>query len=108
MTTISSGGYLTMQSPAGAKRAANASTSQASTSVAAPSARDEFLDYMKLTPAQRMEQAILEEMGLTKEDLESMPPEQRKAIEETIRERIKAKMEEAGDRSKGKIADLTV
>jgi hypothetical protein len=101
--SISAAGILTMQPPTGTK-----SAPAASTPLAAPSAKDKFLDYMKLTPAQRMEQSILEEMGITKEQLESMPPEQRKAVEEIIREKIKEKMKAEGNSDKGMIADVTV
>lgn len=102
--TVSAAGAIMMQPTTGTK----SSAASAGSSLAAPSAKDKFLDYMKMTPAERMEAAILEEMGLTKEDLEAMPPEQRKAIEDTIRERIKEKMKAAGGDQKGMIADVTV
>ncbi|GGE51936.1 hypothetical protein GCM10007276_31270 [Agaricicola taiwanensis] len=45
-----------------------------------PSAKEEFLDYARMTPAERMRDAILKELGLTEEDLEGMEPEARKAM----------------------------
>ena len=53
---------------------------------------DDFLAYMKKTPEQRLREQILKAMDLTEEDLEGMPPEQRKAIEEKIAEIIKEKL----------------
>ncbi|HEU0070388.1 MAG TPA: hypothetical protein VFS04_03750 [Alphaproteobacteria bacterium] len=100
--TVSAAGGIMMQSY-GAKGAGQSAES----SLAAPTAKDKFLDYMKMTPAERMAAAILEEMGISKEDLEAMPPEQRKAIEDTIRERIKEKMKAEG-MEKGRLADVTV
>lgn len=53
---------------------------------------EEFLAYMQKTPEERLRENILKSMGLTEEDLEGMPPEQRKAIEDKIREIIKEKL----------------
>lgn len=52
-----------------------------------------FHAYMSKTPEQRMREAILKEMGLTEEDLKAMPPEKRKAVEATITEKIRDRME---------------
>lgn len=64
-------------------------------------ALQEFKAYMAKTPAERMRDSILKEMGLTKEDIEAMPPEKQKAIEEEIAERMrdKAQMQAQADRS---------
>jgi hypothetical protein len=61
------------------------------------SATSEFKDYMSKTPEQRMRDAILEEMGLTQEEVDKMPPEKQKAIGEEIAQRMqdKAQMAEA-------------
>jgi hypothetical protein len=68
----------------------------------------DFLDYAKKTPAERMRDAILKSMGLTEEDLKSMSPEKRKAVEETIRQKIKQAAEEAAKKGKtGLVADVT-
>lgn len=68
----------------------------------------DFLAYANETPAQRMREAILKSMGLSEEDLKSMSPEKRKAVEETIQQRIKQAMEEAAAKGKkGIVADVT-
>jgi hypothetical protein len=68
----------------------------------------DFLDYAKKTPAERMRDAILKSMGLTEEDLKAMSPEKRKAVEETIRQKIKQAAEEAAKKGKtGLVADVT-
>lgn len=58
------------------------------------SATDEFKDYMSKTPEQRMRDAILEEMGLTQEEIDNMPPQKQQAIGQEIAQRMedKAKM----------------
>lgn len=57
------------------------------------SAADKFLEYMELSPEERMRQDILEQMELTEEDLAKMSPDERKAVEEEIAQRIKDKSE---------------
>jgi hypothetical protein len=56
------------------------------------SAADEFLAMMKKTPEERLRDNILKSMGLTEDELEGMPPEQRKAVEAKIQEMIKEKI----------------
>jgi hypothetical protein len=55
-----------------------------------------------------MREAILKSMGLSEDDLKGMSPEKRKAVEETIQERIKQALEEAAAKGKkGLVADLS-
>lgn len=61
------------------------------------SAKDIFLDYMKKSPAERMMEDILRSMGLTKEDLAAMTPEERAKVEARIKEKIDAAMQEQTD-----------
>ncbi|MCY1533901.1 hypothetical protein D9M68_692530 [compost metagenome] len=44
---------------------------------------------MEMSPAEKMRDSILKELGLTEEELAALPPEQQNAIEEKIVERIK-------------------
>jgi hypothetical protein len=102
--SISSVGALSMFSPAASARL----SAPAATDPADPSAkaRGEFLDYVKMTPAQRMRADILGRKGLTEEQLKSMDPKERAKIEEEIRAEIKQAME--GKPTKpGQIADVT-
>ena len=67
-----------------------------------------FLDYAKETPAQRMRDSILKSMGLTEADLNSMDPAKRKAVEDMITQKIKDAAEAAAKQGKtGLVADLT-
>lgn len=52
------------------------------------SAVDEFMAYMAMTPAEKMRDKILKEVGITEEDLENMQPEQRVAAEREIAEKL--------------------
>ena len=46
---------------------------------------------MEKTPAERIRDAILKEMGITEQDLAQMTPEQRQGIEEEIAQRMQDK-----------------
>nr|WP_256873422.1 hypothetical protein [Pseudomonas taiwanensis] len=54
---------------------------------------EKFQEYMDKSPAEKMRDAILAEMGLTQEELDAMPPEQQEAVEKEIAERFQQKME---------------
>ena len=51
-----------------------------------------FLNYMKETPAQRIEDAWLGNHHLTQEQLQAMPPAERQAIEKRMQAEIKEKI----------------
>jgi predicted flavoprotein YhiN len=68
-----------------------ASTAQAN-STTQSSALDEFKDYMNKSPEQRMRDRILEEMGITEEDLKNMPPEKQQAVAQEIAQRVQDKL----------------
>ncbi|MHC8387950.1 hypothetical protein ACYZTM_07945 [Pseudomonas sp. MDT2-39-1] len=55
-------------------------------------AADAFKEYMSKKPEERIQDAILEEMGLTKEEVEQMPPEKQQAIAKEIAERMEDKI----------------
>lgn len=58
-----------------------------------PSAVDEFMAYMAMTPAEKMRDKILKEVGMTEEQLENLPPEQRAAAEREIAEKMQTLQE---------------
>ena len=58
-------------------------------------ALEAFKAYMAMTPAEKMRDNILKEIGMTEEEIEALPPEQQKAVEEEIVQRMdeRAKMQ---------------
>lgn len=60
---------------------------------AANEAVTEFLEYMAKNPADRLYEAILKEKGLTKENLDSLPPEERVKIENELQEEMEKRLE---------------
>lgn len=53
------------------------------------SAAQEFRDYMALSPEEKIRLKMLNELGLTEEDYEALPPEKKDAIDKQIAERMK-------------------
>lgn len=72
------------------------------------SAKDEFLKYAAMTPAEKMRAAMLAKLGVTEEELKAMEPEKRKAIEQKLKDMIKEQVQSDPDgKSKtGLVADI--
>ena len=71
------------------------------------SAVDEFMSWANMTPGERMRASILKSMGLSEDDLKGMSPEKRKAVEDTIRDKIKQAAIDAANKGKtGVVADV--
>lgn len=77
----------------------------AGTGVTHKTAGEELAEYQSKSLAQHLRDAILKEMGLTEEQLDAMPPEQRAAIEETIAEKIEQRLLAEGGDAQGAVAD---
>ena len=71
------------------------------------SAKDEFMDYAKLTPAQKMRAAMLAKMGVTEEQLKAMSPEERQKIEDQIKKQIKEQVQNDPQMKKGSLLDVS-
>jgi TPP-dependent pyruvate/acetoin dehydrogenase alpha subunit len=80
--------------------------SAAGSQIGARTPADDFLEYARMTPAERIRAAILDEMGITEEELEAMDPEERKAMEKVIAERTKEKVEQATEKRTGMLIDV--
>jgi len=66
----------------------------------------EFTDLAGKTPAERIRDSILKSLGITEDELASMPPEQREAIEKQIADELKRQL--TGDDSKDKPSADTI
>ncbi len=76
-----------------------ASPASEETTTLGGSATAEFKDYMSKTPEERLRDSILEEMGITEEEFEAMPPEKQMAVSQEI---APAHAGQVGDRTGGK------
>jgi len=76
--------------------------------VEAKSAEQKFLEYAKMTPAERMHAAMLAQMDLTEDQFKAMDPAAREEIEDKIREMIRQQAENSNDTRTGMITDKSV
>lgn len=56
---------------------------------------EKFLEEAQKSPIERMREQILEELGLTEESLAQLPPEERRAMEDKIRQMIEERLRNA-------------
>jgi hypothetical protein len=77
-----------------ASASANAATSLTEAPKEKPDAAQEFLDYMKLTPAQRMQYAWLEQHGISKEQFDSMSAEDQQKLLDQMKHDIEDKIKQ--------------
>lgn len=83
-------------------------TASTSSPVGETSAKDEFLKYQAMTPAQKMRAMILAKLGVTEEQLKAMSPEDRAKIEQKLKDMIKQQVQNDPDKKgqKGLVADI--
>ncbi|PHN19753.1 hypothetical protein [Pseudomonas sp. ICMP 460] len=74
--------------------AATATTEVPATGSATSTARTDFSDYMKLSPAERIREQLLKEQGLTEVQVQAMPQEKQDAIAKQVAERVKQQQEQ--------------
>ena len=71
-------------------------------------AKDEFLEYQTMTPAEKMRAAMLSKLGVTEEQLKAMSPEDRQKIEDQMKDMIKEQVlgADKDQVQKGALVDL--
>jgi hypothetical protein len=70
------------------------------------SAEQAFLSFAKMSPMDRMRASILQGMGMTEDDVQSLPPADRLKIEEQIKNLIKQSAENNREKT-GQLVDST-
>ena len=91
-------------------RATSTGTSSPATSnatITQPDAVTTFKNYMKLSPAERMEENWLKAHGLSKEKLAAMDPKDREAVMKQMKDDIERQLKEQTEK-KAQVVDLTV
>jgi hypothetical protein len=59
-----------------------------------PSATERFLEEARKSPMERLREQIMKELGISEEDLAAMPPDEKRATEDKIRELIEEKLKQ--------------
>ena len=70
-------------------------------------AEQKFLEWAKMTPAERMHAQMLSQLGITEDQFKAMDPAAQQKIEEKIRDMIKKQAEDNNDKRTGLITDKT-
>jgi hypothetical protein len=72
------------------------------------SAKDEFLKFQAMTPAQKMRAMMLAKLGLTEDDVKAMSPEDRKKVEDKLKDMIKQQVQNDPEKKdqKGLVANI--
>jgi ABC-type transporter MlaC component len=86
----------------------SASSSSAGSAVSEPSADpavQKFLEYAKMTPAERLHAQMLAKLGLTEQQFKALSPADQQKVEDKIREMIKKQIGSAGGQQTGLITD---
>jgi hypothetical protein len=68
----------------------------------------EFLNFAKMSPAEKIRYAYLKEHGLSEDDLKAMSATDRDAIEAEIRQQIRQSVERDTEKKTGRITDIRV
>ena len=66
----------------------------------------QFMDYAKMSPMERLRASILKSLGLTEDDLKKMTPAQQKAVEQKIEQLIKEDMQKNAGKT-GQVVDVS-
>ncbi|MBX3455629.1 hypothetical protein [Ferrovibrio sp.] len=70
--------------------------------------QEAFLDYARMSVAERLREQLLKSKGLTEEDLAAMDPDKRAALEKEIGEDIRTRLLKETGKQTGGIANLLV
>jgi hypothetical protein len=74
----------------------------------AQTAEQKFLEYAKMTPAERMHAQMLAELGVTEDQFKAMSPADQQKIEDKIRDMIKKQVDNGSEKRAGLITDKSV
>jgi hypothetical protein len=68
----------------------------------------EFLNYAKMNPIDRLRAGIMKSMNITQQQLDAMPPAQKQAVEQKIEQLIKEQLQKNADnQSTGQVVDFS-
>jgi hypothetical protein len=94
-------------SSSAAPAATSASSSSALDASPAKTAAQQFEQWAKMTPAQRLHAEMLAKLGLTEDQFKALPPSQQQKINDEIAQMIKKQMGDTNDTRTGLITDKT-
>lgn len=87
---------------------ATATSSKLDKALDTQSVEEKFLKYAKKTPAEKMFDAMLGQLGITPEQFAAMDPDAQRAVMEKIQKLIEQQVKNGGSKDPGQITDRTV
>lgn len=81
--------FTSSSSSAATARSATANKATGKPAVTEQSPEEKFLAFAKKTPAEKLRDALLSQLGLTEEQVQAMPLEERQKVEKKITEMVK-------------------
>ena len=78
---------------------ANAATSLSAAPKATDDAMQEFKDYMNQTPAERLQYQWLAQHGITKEQFDALPPEEKQKLLAQMKQELEQKIKQNVEKS---------
>jgi phenylacetate-coenzyme A ligase PaaK-like adenylate-forming protein len=108
---ISSPGSYGLSSPSRAASSGSSGSAGATALGATDSAQDnsvvqEFLNYAKMSPADRLRANIMKSMGLTQQQFDALSPAEQQAVEQKIEQVIKQEMQQNADKT-GQLVNIS-
>jgi hypothetical protein len=97
--------------PSPAPSAGQSKPASAATSLAAKpaeTAAQKFLEYANMTPAERLQAEMLNQLGLTEDQFKAMDPADQQKVMDKIRELIKQQAQNGGNPRTGLLTDMSV
>jgi hypothetical protein len=97
--------------PSPAPSAGQSKPASAAASLAAKpaeTAAQKFLEYANMTPAERLQAEMLNQLGLTEDQFKAMDPADQQKVMDKIRELIKQQAQNGGNPRTGLLTDMSV
>jgi len=85
--------------------ASTATSSKLDKALDTQSVEEKFLEYAKKTPAEKMFEAMLGQLGITPEQFAAMDPDAQRAVMEKIQKLIEQQVKNGGNNEPGQITD---
>jgi hypothetical protein len=93
----------------GPSKSASATASLATSLATKPAetAAQKFLDYANMTPAERLQAQMLNQLGITEDQFKAMSPADQQKVLDKIREMVKQQVQNSSDKRTGMITDIS-
>ena len=65
-----------------------------------------LMDYGRMTPAQRMHQALLQSLGVTQAQYDAMSPADKAKVDQKIQRKLQQEMQQQAEKKSGMLVDV--